>query len=309
MSPTRSPATGSVLVGVDGSVDSLHAVTWAAHYAARTKTNLRIVHASLWTALAEQPRRCDRTWNDAAVARRARRLLETAVTHAHDVEPRVPVEAEFVYGDGPRALARAATGAALVAVGRRGLGTSGTRSVGDAAASVEAQMAVPVVVCAAEAEQSHLGGHSGSVVLGMASVQNPLGQGGQQLVIEQSFSVARCTQSTLTIVHAWSGVDWGSDDPVHTYLDRWTEAADEARACITQLLAPWRERHPDVSVQIRLTDSRPAHALIESSERASLVIIGTTERGPSDAGRLGPVARRVVRDAQSAVMVVPSLAA
>ena len=77
----------------------------------------------------------------------------------------------------------------------------------------------------------------------------------------------------------------------------------------TRLPADLRERYPDVSVQVRLTDSRPAHALIESSQRASLVIIGATGRGPSDAGRIGPVARRVVRDAQSAVMVVPSLAA
>lgn len=309
MAPTRSPATGSVVVGVDGSVDSLHAVTWAAHHAARTRTHLRIVHASLWSALAEQPRRCDRTWNDAAVGRRARRLLEAAVTHAHDVEPHVSVEAEFVYGDGPRALARAGTGAALVAVGRRGLGTSGTGSVGDATATVEAQLTVPVVVCAAEAEQSQLGGHGGPVVLGIGSVQNPHGQSGQQLAIEQSFAVARSMESNLTVVHAWTGVDWGSDDPVRRYLDRWGEAVDEAQACVTQLLASWRERYPDVSVHVRLTDSRPAHALIESSERASLVIIGATERSPSDAGRIGPVARRVVRDALSAVMVVPAVVA
>lgn len=309
MSPICSPVEGSVLVGVDGSVDSLRAVTWAAHHAARTGRHLRIVHARLWTAPAVQPRRCDRTWNDTAVARRARRLLETAVTHAHDVEPTVHVESEIVYGDGPTALARAANGAALVVVGRRGLGTCGTHAVGDATASVEAQLPVPVVVCAAEAEHSHLGGHDGPVVLGIADVHNQCAQAGQQLAIEHAFAVARCTESNLTIIHAWSGVDWGPDDPVNGHLDRWTEAAADTQTRMTQLLARWRERYPDVCVHVRLTDSRPAHALIESSERASLVVIGATGRGPSDAGRIGPVARRVVRDALSAVMVVPSVAA
>jgi nucleotide-binding universal stress UspA family protein len=243
------------------------------------------------------------------VARRARRLLEAAVTHAHDVEPTVPVDAEFVYGDGPSALARAVSGAALVAVGRRGLGTAGTAAVGDATASLEERVTVPVVVCAADAEHSHLGGHDGPVVLGMDGVRNPMDREDRRLVLEQSFSYARCVQSTLKIVHAWSEIDWGSDDPVQVYLDRWTDAADEARACLSQLIAPWRSHYPDVPVQVQLADSRPAHALIQSSERASLVIVGATESGRGDAARLGPVARRVVRDAQSAVMVVPSLAA
>lgn len=169
MTAPRNPR-GAVVVGVDGSIDAGHAVTWAAHEAARKGVPLRVVHASPWSLLAERPGRCPAAWDETGLGHRARMVLAAAAAHAHDVEPGVSVDAELVHGDGPAALARAASGASTVVVGRRGRGTQGTRHVGSAAAVLAEQVQATVVVCGYDAQHSQLGGQAGPVVVG---VDNP----------------------------------------------------------------------------------------------------------------------------------------
>ena len=162
---------GAVLVGVDGSSDGVEAVTWAAHEAARSGVPLRIVHASPWSMLAEEPRRVDRAWDEVGLGRRARRILDAAARHAREVEPE--------HRGGCRAGLRGRAGRArpAPAAARRpsssvggASGPQGTRHVGSAAAVLAEQVDAPVVVCGYDAQHSQLGGHDGPVVVG---VDNP----------------------------------------------------------------------------------------------------------------------------------------
>jgi nucleotide-binding universal stress UspA family protein len=296
---------GAVLVGIDGSPDSRLAVTWAAHQARRSGVPLRIVHASLWSVLAERPKRCDTTWRETAMASRARTVLAGAVEHAREVEPEVRTDGELVYGDGPSTLTAVGADARLLVVGRRGLGTAGTQAVGDATATLAPDALAPIVVCGLGAEHSHLGGHDGPVVVGLDIVDSTDCSPNEHRLLDQAFELARSAGSALTVLHAWSDVDWGKQAPVSDYLSDWPTAERAATMRLDGLLGPWRERYPDVVVHLRIVDSRPAHALIEASDQASLTVVGSVGRRGRHGARFGSVARRVIAGAHSPVMVVP----
>ena len=299
---------GAVLVGVDGSKDGAHAVTWGAREAARTGTQLRIVHASPWSMLTEEPRRADRAWDEAGLARRARRIVEAAARHAREVEPDLTVAAELVCGVGPAALAGTCSGAATVVVGRRGLGTQGTRQVGSAAAILAEQIDAAVVVCGYDAQHSHLGGHDGPVVVG---VDNPVRSdcsSDQRRVLDTAFALADRLSTGLRVVHAWNDADWGPGDPLAEYMSDWPTAKKDAQVSLEDLLTEWYQRYPEVAVTMSVVESRPAHALVVASTGATVVVVGGCGRASLPGSRFGPVARRVTAGASSPVLVVPTTA-
>jgi nucleotide-binding universal stress UspA family protein len=305
-----SPADpqGAVLVGVDGSSDGEQAVTWAAHEAARTGVTLRIVHASPWSMLAEEPKRADRAWDEVGLARRARQILAAAARHAREVEPDIAVDAELVCGVGAAALACACSGAATVVVGRRGLGTQGSRQVGSAAAVLAEQVDAAVVVCGYYAQHSHLGGHDGPVVVGVDNPARGDCTADQRHVLDTAFALADRLSVRLRVVHAWSDADWGPDDPLAAYMTDWSTAAKDAEVALEDLLTEWYQRYPEVSVTLSIVDSRPGHALIGASAGATVVVVGGCGRASLPGSRFGPVARRVTAGSGSPVLVVPSLA-
>jgi nucleotide-binding universal stress UspA family protein len=296
---------GAVLVGVDGSSDGAHAVSWAAHEAARTGVPLRIVHASPWSMLAEEPHRADRAWDEAHLGRRARRVLDAAARHAHEVEPGIAVDAELVCGTGPAALALTCAGAATVVVGRRGLGTQGTRQVGSAAAVLAEQVDAAVVVCGYGAQHSHLGGHDGPVVVGVDNPARGECTADQRHVLDTAFTLADRLSARLNVVHAWNDVDWGPGDALAAYLTDWPTAAKDTEVALEDLLTEWYERYPQVAVTLTVVDSRPSHALIGASAGATVVVVGGCGRASLPGSRFGPVARRVTAGASSPVLVVP----
>jgi nucleotide-binding universal stress UspA family protein len=297
---------GAVLVGVDGSADSLQAVTWAAHEAVRSGVPLRILHASPWSMLAEKPGRSDRAWDENSLGRRARRILESATKHARDVEPGIQLDAELVCGDGPAVMATACAGAATVVVGRRGLGTEGTRLVGSAAAILAEQVRAAVVVCGYDARHSQLGGQEGPVVVGVDNTARSDCSADQRNVLDTAFALAEKLGVRLTVLHAWRDVDWGPADTLAGYLTDWPTAAKDAQVALIDLLGDWYERFPGVATTLDIVDSRPAYTLIEASAGASVVVLGGCGRASLRGSRFGPVARRVTAGAGCPVLVVPA---
>ena len=296
-----------VLVAVDGSPDATAAVTWAAHEAARRQTMLRIVHASPWTLLTDQPDHARGSWDQDALSDWTRGVVDDAVQHARDVEPGLDVDGELVHGDGPGHVLAICEGAGLVVVGRHGLGTTGSaRAVGHAAHLLAAHGRRPVVVCGPDALPSQLGGREGPFLVG---VDNPVVADidlGEHRVLETAFDLARRSSGRLTVLHCWSDVDWGADHPVAGYLADWETEAKEVRVALADLVGYWHDRSPDVSLQLRVEDSRPAHHLVEGSASASAVVVGTRGRGGLPGLGVGAVAGRLIAEAHCPVVVVPA---
>ncbi len=115
MSITARPL---VVVGVDGSALSIHAVRWAATYAKTVEGSLLAVtgYEVPWTIFFTP------TSTEADYESAARATLEASVTEALGSEPDVPVATRLMANRPAHALTDSAVGADLLVVGSHGRG-------------------------------------------------------------------------------------------------------------------------------------------------------------------------------------------
>jgi len=147
-------ATKPVIVGVDGSQESLRAVQWAALEARRHGSVLRIVSApgelSRLHAYRASP-------GEIAAALRgiAARSLDAAITRSEEVAPGLPIETGLLSGPSAVAVADSGAGASMLVVGARGAGGFAAMMLGSVSRHVAAWAPCPVVVVREEATAVH----------------------------------------------------------------------------------------------------------------------------------------------------------
>ena len=101
------------------------------------------------------------------------------------------------------------------------------------------------------------------------------------------------------MVHSWSTNDTFVD--LSSYQQR-VDAVEEHARMLAESLAGYEEKHPDVSVERRLPDASPLDTLVELSETAAVVVVGS--RGRTGLQALsGSVSRAVVEHAHCTVVV------
>jgi nucleotide-binding universal stress UspA family protein len=119
-----------------------------------------------------------------------------------------------------------------------------------------------------------------------------------ELASEIAFDEASRRRVGLIALHAWSnkelvevpGVDWPA------------VKAEEERL-MSEALAGWQERYPDVTVSKLLVCDRPARALVETSQSAQLVVVGSHGRNALTRTFLGSVSNAVVQSVRVPVIV------
>ncbi|MFI6087981.1 universal stress protein [Streptomyces sp. NPDC051218] len=284
-----------VVVAVDGSAGSDHALEWALTAARLRNARLRIVHVRQYAMpLADGPHMptIDHRPDADPVVERVRGALERRA----DLPP---LTVEIVEGAPGRDIAPLGDEAQLLVLGSRGRGGFASLLLGSNGLACAREAACPVVVVRPDEELT--AGAEPCVVLGL----DPLSP--HDDTIGFAFVEAALRGAVLRVVCAYPG-------PVLVYTstgDFVTSAeADAATAArYTELageqLAPFQERNPQVSVEKEVLPGDAAGLLVDASREAELVVVGRHQSRMPLGRLMGSVTNAVLLHAKGAVAVVP----
>jgi nucleotide-binding universal stress UspA family protein len=285
-----------VVVGVDGSECALQAVRWGAAEAMRRRRPLRLVAAHPWPAgglvgdpgLGVDPQAVLR---DVVLGQ-----LATAAAAARAVAPDLTVEQVESTGLPVAVLVAESARAELVVLGDRGLGGFTGLLVGSVSVALTAHACCPVVVVRGP-EPDRMAPRSEPVVVGVDG--SPEGEA----AVAFAFEAAALRGVPLVAVHTWLDV---LVDPTMAPLIDWDVIEAEEREVLAERVAGWTEKYPDVDVRRLVTRDRPAHALVQESGRAQLVVVGSRGRGGISGMLLGSVSQALLHHAACPVVVARS---
>ncbi|MFF9126371.1 universal stress protein [Streptomyces sp. NPDC014889] len=294
-----------VIVGVDGSAESLAAVEWAAREAVRRDRPLRLVHARNWTRGQAESEPAH-----AAQRHLARRTLRQAEEHLRGSVPDVDLTDEQVDGPATAALLKVTEQAELLVVGSRGLSGFTGVLVGSVAQGVVAMAPRPVVLVRAgeEAEDEHFPAGDGrpststgfrDVVLGIDLAD------ACDEVIEFAFEAARLRHARLRVVYAWQPPSAISLGPGDIGLIDDPEQAEEWRGFLSAVLKAWREKYPGTEVLETVVEGKASTVLARAASAASLLVVGRRLSDRPAVARIGPVTHAAVHHVRCPLAVVP----
>jgi nucleotide-binding universal stress UspA family protein len=282
-----------IVVGVDGSPASNFAVCWAARDAAMRHVPLTLVHmlspfVAVWP---EMP-----LLDDALVWREddGRRILDEAVKIAEDATKtygRIEISAGLVQSPPVPTLAEMSEDAEMIVVGSNGRGAIARVLSGSVSSGVVRHASCPVAVIHDEDPLMPHPLHA-PVLVGID------GSPASDLATAIAFDEASRRGVELRAVHAWSDVEIFELPGLE-----WAAVKSEAERSLAERLAGWQQRYPDVTVHPIVVSDRPARQLIEQSESAQLVVVGSHGRGGLIGMLLGSVSNAVVHSARMPVIV------
>ena len=286
-------ARGTVVVGVDGSAQSLRAVRWAASEARRRQAVLRLVTAFAWTDnwLVGLPGLGPESYGE-YLRSAAMRGLAAAAAAAAEIDPDLLVEQELVLGFPGGVLHDESKSAELLVVGDSGRGRIASAVAGSVTLSVAAKSACPAVVV--RGLPTSPGGPL-PVVVGIDGT--PL----SEAAIAFAFDVAAGWRVPLVAVHTWLDQ---LNDPSLAYLVDWQSASLQAEELLAERLAGWSEKYPDVPVQRLVARGLAGHALLDQAAKAQLVVVGSRGHGEIAGLLIDAVSNILVHKAACSVAIV-----
>jgi nucleotide-binding universal stress UspA family protein len=289
----RSSLVKPVVVGVDGSASSLAAVDVAAREATVRRRTLHVVHAFIWPYMHVPLGPSPYGPPEGGLRNDAERLLAEAYGRAHTGAPELAVSSELVTGEAAAALLRSSRTAELIVIGDRGLGGFTGLLIGSVAVQLAAHAACPVLVVRGAVDPA------APVLLGVD------GSPANDPAVGFAFDEASLRGVPLVAMHAWTHPASGEpDDVLPLFYDPDDVAGVEARV-LSEALAGWRDKYPDVVVRPELRRASPRRSLIDSTHRAQLLVVGTRGLGGFTGLLLGSVSQAVLHHAACPVAVVP----
>jgi nucleotide-binding universal stress UspA family protein len=290
------PEVRDIVVAVDGSPPSRVAVDWAARDAARRNLPLKLVHilnppvVMTFAEVPMPPTFLD--WQREA----GRKLLDDALQTVAEAFPgkSLQVSSDMITGPTVPTLVDLSKEAGMIVVGCRGHGALARGVLGSVSTGLIHNSHCPVAVIHDE-DPLMVQPSEAPVVVGID------GSPASELATAVAFEQASFRGVELVAVHAWSdsGVFDLPDSDKSTLQERSAEL-------LAERLAGWQERYPDVVVRRVVVADRPAHQLVEQSESAQLLVVGSHGRGGFAGMLLGSVSTSVVNAARMPVIVARS---
>ena len=291
-------AHDGVVVGCDGSQSSRVAVQWAAREAAMRHVPLTVVHVTdalsvpastlVWPAGRVPQEVLEMQENE------ARNIVADAVELAKgssEVDYRPEIASELFFGRPVPSLVDLSKEARLVVVGCHGRTGRHRRLLGSVSTGLIHHAHCPVAIVHDEApspaESARL-----PVLLGVD------GSRVSDLATAIAFDEASWRGVDLVALHVWSDADMSTVIGIGPSVVR--SAAEKSLA---ESLAGWQERYPEVTVHRMVEFERPVRHLIDQSEGAQLVVVGSHGRGGFAGMLLGSVSTAVAQEVRVPVIV------
>ncbi|MFF8846258.1 universal stress protein [Streptomyces sp. NPDC015127] len=286
-----------VVVGVDGSEPSLHAVDWAVDEAVRHGLPLRIVHASLWeryegAALTDTPRIDPDLVTEHALAEG---VVAAAAQHARRRAP-LEISTGVVPEDPVSALLREAHHATVLVTGARGKGPIRELLLGSVSLSLAARAPCPVAVIRGRPQNRET--RNNRIVLGIGSDTAPA-------AVRFAFREAAARGCELEAIQAWHPP--AHRPTAHPLLTRKPAQTpqEQATALLHHTLNSITDQYPDLTVHHTLIEGSARHTLITRSTAADLLIIGTHRRHSHPGPHPGLITHTLLHHSHCPVAIVP----
>lgn len=295
MTSTKPPVSGTIVVGVDGSPGSEHAVIWAAEEARLQRRGLTLAHAQkkistnevAWLATAGIPPQ----QVDEEVRVDAERVIERARSLATDRCPAASIETVIDVQDPRAMLLDLGRTASMTVVGTRGHGRVAGLLLGSVSAALVRHAERPVVVVRPQPSTGR------GVLVAADGSEESLG------LLEHAYREASVHGLPLDVVHClWDGL---------LAQARWTSVAetdpiaDDARLRIAESVAGMSEKFPDVEMSVKIARGAIDACLVDMSRAYDLLVIGRPPRPLLMRLTLSGLTVPVVEHAHAPVLVVP----
>lgn len=291
--PAVTHTAPQLIAAVDGSASSNQAVTWAAVEAALRGLRLHLLTSVAvpggfgpGMALGETDLDMMRQEGERIVAEAARIARDSVP--GDELRISTEVSHDLII---PTLIDRSGL-ATMIVVGSRGVGAFQRGLLGSVSSAVTRHAHCPVAVihdkAAVDAESV-----AAPVVVGVDGSDNSVP------AIELAFVEAALRKTGLTAVHTWSDVT-GLEVPV----PGWDAAMESEQVLLAEQLAGYQERFPEVAVRRIVKLDRPARALLEESENAQLLVVGSHGRGGFASMLLGSTSNALLHSAECPMIIV-----
>ncbi|MFD3992985.1 universal stress protein [Streptomyces sp. NPDC058583] len=275
-----------VLVGVDPSDLSIPALLWAADEAVRRALPLRLV--------AAVPPVHDRLWYDVlahqgSVRIRTESALANAVDLVRELHDGLRTVTELVDGVPATVLRDRTARSVLAVVGSRRLGRAAEiLSEGSVVVPLTAHADCPVVVVRAP---EHPSVHPPALVVGVD------GSEACREAVAFAFEEASLREACLRAVWVWPRPLLSHDDV--------EEGLAVRRRLLSESMAGWAERYPDVVITEEVLRGHPVQQLALTSQDSIALVLGRRGRGGYRGMRLGSTVHGLLHHADCPVITVP----
>lgn len=281
--------TGPVLAAVDGSPISYQGAAWAAGEAA-------LHHRALHILIAVQPTTRPGPALSSTEADRERlrvhaeRVLGEAARVARDaVAGEVTITTEVSFDAVVPLLIERSVTAGMLVVGSHGSGGSHRGPLGSVAAAVTSHAHCPVAVI------------HGITAADPVSAARPVlvgvdGTANSATAVQLAFEEASWRGVDLVALHAFGDID----GPVTLGLEMTVDAAE---AELSEALAGYGERYPDVAVRTMVVANRAVRSLLRESMTAQLLVVGSHGRSGFVGALLGSTSAALLRAVQVPMIV------
>lgn len=268
-----------IVVGVEGSEPDLAATGWAATEAELRQLPLWLVHAyEPHPAWSQHPTRH---------ANPPETILATAANAARTARATVPITCQAHTSPPAQLLIGLSRHASMVVVGHRGRGCGSPlgdlRSAVASAVTAHARGTVAVIRAGL-----HPAAQPAPVVVGVD------GSTASTVALGLAFEEAALRNAPLEVVRALP------PEPTAGESADFDTAARELHDWVRH----WHDAHPRLSVSAMVAPAHPITALIDASQRASLLVVGARGVGGGQGRPVGSVSQQLVHLAACPVLVV-----